>query len=314
MFSDTKKILKDTPYNTYEDLFSAVYNNKARIHLSNLACREISRTEKPIFSAWGLYLGIIPSSIITILLSIGYQNYYLLLLLLLEFIFPITIYFLKNLMIKIGWFTLAFFLFDLLILKVPFPITTTCWLICYWIAKKWGQSIYKTSIRILRDDESLFVWAFESHNLQIEDLYGNIYSKSNQREDNEPVTKEKSSKVPHSKELTDKDYQTMLKCINFSIGLYKNEFENEDDNRTDEEKNDDLETIQSLEELYDIFYSKQKPCFLQNTLAIACVRTYFDFIDSQLKNNPSEERKKLLLKQLEEISSVFPKLEPTQKN
>ncbi len=310
MFSDTKKILEDTPYNTYEDLFNAVYNNKARIHLSNLACREISRTEKPVFSAWGLYLGIIPSFIITILLSIGYQNYYLLLLLLLELIFPIAIYFLKNLMIKIRWFTLAFCLFDLLILTVPFPITTLCWLICYWIAKKWGQNIYKTSIKILREDESLFVWAFDSHNLQIEDFYGNIYSKSNQKEDSKPATKDKSLENSHTKEFTDKDYETILHAISITIEIYKIDFDELPDNEKEEVTN----TIDSCLETLEVFYEKKKPNFEQNLIAIACVRTYFDFIDSQLKNNPSEEQKKWLLKQLEEISSVFPKLEPTQRN
>lgn len=116
-----------------------------------------------------------------------------------------------------------------------------------------------------------------------------------------------------SNSFSDKDYETMLKCISFSIRLYKNEFEKEDDNRTTEEKEEDLETLQSLEELFDVFLSKQKPSLLQNILAIACVRTYFEFIDSQLNNNPSEERKKWLLQQLEEISSVFPKLEPVQR-
>ena len=117
----------------------------------------------------------------------------------------------------------------------------------------------------------------------------------------------------NSNSFSDKDYETMLRCIYFSIKMYKNEFEKEDDNRTTEEKEEDLETLQSLEELFDVFLSKQKPGFLQNILAIACVRTYFEFIDSQLNNNPSEERKKWLLQQLEEISSVFPKLEPVQR-
>lgn len=116
-----------------------------------------------------------------------------------------------------------------------------------------------------------------------------------------------------SNSFSDKDYDIMLRCIHFSIELYKNEFENEDNNRPTEEKEDDLETLQSLEELFDVFLSKQKPDFFQNILALACVRTYFEFIDSQLKNNPSEERKKQLLQMLDEISSVLPKLEPAQR-
>lgn len=117
-----------------------------------------------------------------------------------------------------------------------------------------------------------------------------------------------------SNSFSDKDYETMLRCISFSIRLYKNEFEKENGNRTNEEKEEALETLQSLDELFDVFLAKQKPDFLQNMLALACVRTYFEFINYKLNDNPSEEQKRRLLQQLEEISSVFPKLEPTQRN
>ena len=132
MKRETEKILQNTPFNTYDDLFLAVYNNKASIKLSNHACRQIAQTEKPVFANFGIHFGIIPSAIITIVFSIYSANYYLLFLLLLELVFPLAVYFFYNLKIKTGGIAVAIVLCDLFFIKLPpfVLIAALSWIMC----------------------------------------------------------------------------------------------------------------------------------------------------------------------------------------
>lgn len=173
-------ILKHTPYNSYDDLFGAVYSNKAKIKLSNNACREIAKIEKPVFSNLGLYLGIIPAAITTIGISLYTSKYLLLLLLILDLFLPLVIYLFSNLNIKINWLAYVLLICDLFVFRLPlaFPIISASWVMCSWMVKIWGQITYKTSIKILQYNTDAFLWAFNSHNLLIEDSYGNVYSKT----------------------------------------------------------------------------------------------------------------------------------------
>lgn len=179
---ETKNILHSTPFNTYDDLFSAVFNNKASIHLSNSACRQIVETQKPILANFGLHIGIIPSAIITIAFSVCSTNYYLLLLILLECVFPYAIYFLNNYKIKTWYIAALVVLVNLLFVELPLFIfvASLCWLICLWTVSWWQKTIYIRSIKILQYNEDAFAWAFNSHNLLFKDCYGNIYSKLRQ--------------------------------------------------------------------------------------------------------------------------------------
>lgn len=180
MKTEIDNILRYTPFNTYDDLFGAVYSNKAKLKLSNTACREIARTEKPFFANLGLYLGIIPSAIITIGISLYTSNYFLLLLLLLDLFLPLIIYFFNNLNIKTNWLAYVLLICDLFVFKLPIviPIISVSWLFCSWIIKIWERHIYKASVNILQYDTKAFLWAFNSCNLLIEDSYGNAYSKN----------------------------------------------------------------------------------------------------------------------------------------
>ena len=179
MEKDTEKILKYTPYNTYSDLFGAVFSNKATIRLSNSACRQIAEIEKPIFANFGLHLGIIPSVIMTIIFAVCASNYWLLLLLLLELVFPLGCYLFNNLKIKTWIIAAIIVVCDLFIFELPnfLLITALSWIICSLIVRWWSKKIYIMSVKILRYNEDAFVWAFNSHNLFIEDCYGNIYNK-----------------------------------------------------------------------------------------------------------------------------------------
>ena len=178
------RILKHTPYNSYDDLFRAVFNGKATIRLSNSACRQIGETEKPILANFGLHFGFIPSAILTIGFSIYSANYWLLLLLLLELVFPFAIYLLNGFKIKTWPIALIVLIVDLFILKMPLGvfIATLSWLICSWVISWWQKKIYVLSVKILQYKEDAFEWAYNSHNLFIEDCYGNVYDKFRQAE------------------------------------------------------------------------------------------------------------------------------------
>lgn len=178
------RILKHTPYNSYDDLFGAVFNGKATIRLSNSACRQIAETEKPILANLGLHFGFIPSAILTIGFSIYSANYWLLLLLLLELAFPFVIYLLNGFKIKAWPIALVVLVVDLFIVKMPLGvlIAVLCWLICSWVIAWWQEKIYVLSVKLLRFKKDAFEWAYNSHNLFIEDCYGNRYDKLRQME------------------------------------------------------------------------------------------------------------------------------------
>ena len=73
---------------------------------------------------------------------------------------------------------------DLFILKMPLGvfIATLSWLICSWVISWWQKKIYVLSVKILQYKEDAFEWAYNSHNLFIEDCYGNVYDKFRQAE------------------------------------------------------------------------------------------------------------------------------------
>lgn len=178
--NEVDQIIEGTPFNTYDDLFYAVFNSKAKIHLSNGACRQIAQIEKPIFANLGMYLGLLPSIFLTVFCSAHLENYYLLLLLLLELVFPISIYALNGFKIKTWPITLILVLIDFFVVKMPafIWIIVLSWMFCSTAISIWQRKIYTTSVKILRYNKDAFKWAYNSYNLLIEDHYGNTYSKS----------------------------------------------------------------------------------------------------------------------------------------
>lgn len=184
MRKETKRILCNTPYNSYQDLFGAVFSGKANIRLSNGACRRIAATKKPFLANLGLHFGVIPSAVLTIGISVYTSNYLLLLLLLLELVFPFVVYLLNNFRLKTWPIAAVVVVLDLFVIKMPVwvLITTLSWLFCSWTVSWWQKKVYILSVKYLQYDEDAFEWAFNSHNLFIEDCYGNVYNKIRQDE------------------------------------------------------------------------------------------------------------------------------------
>lgn len=118
---------------------------------------------------------------------------------------------------------------------------------------------------------------------------------------------DKIKKYAKSK-LTDKDYETIRKCIEFSINLYKFEIENDDNELTATEKSTKLKW---LYDTLDVFTKRNKPSPFEKTTALNCVYTYFDtMIDiSAFNENISDERKNELYQKITELNSVIFKLE-----
>ena len=110
--------------------------------------------------------------------------------------------------------------------------------------------------------------------------------------------------------LTDKDYETILKCIEFSINLYKFEIES-DDELTNAEKSTKLDNLKSFNKTLDVFTTRSKPSPFEKTTALNCVYTYFDtMIDiSDFNENISDEHKNELYQKITELNSVIFKLE-----
>ncbi|MBQ8255166.1 MAG: hypothetical protein IJY94_06665 [Clostridia bacterium] len=184
MNTEIEKILKHTPYNSYEDLYSAVFSNRARIGLSNGACRQIAGTRRPFFAGWGVHIGFIPSAILTVCLSIHSKNYLLLLLLLLELIFPMAVYLLKNLRIKTWYIPVIILFVNSLIYKLPLAINILAisWLLNCLIVSWWQKKLYVMSVKLLQYDKDTFVRAYYSSNLLITDCCGNTYDFLRQKE------------------------------------------------------------------------------------------------------------------------------------
>lgn len=175
---EVKNILSKTPFKSYMDLFSSVYAGKATLLLSNSACRQITQIVKPIYANMGIFLGFIPSLILTIWYSIQIENFWFLFLILLELILPHLIYFFQNFNCKIHY--IAYFVI-LLSFFIDIPaiifLLVLILLFSYWGVTFWKRSLYKEAIQILSVREDVFVWAYNSNNLSISDCFGNLYYK-----------------------------------------------------------------------------------------------------------------------------------------
>ena len=176
---DLKEILKEINYKKYEDLFSDYENQKVNIGLSNNACRQITQTEKPVFANFGVFIGLIPAIIITIYFAITSSNYLLLLWILLELILPHLCYMLDNFKIKTRYFAYILLIIDFFVTKLPTSITIIYLSVicCSLGVQIWKNSLFKSSIRIMKENSDAFVWAYNSHNLFIKDINGNFFTK-----------------------------------------------------------------------------------------------------------------------------------------
>lgn len=181
-----EKILKDTPFNSYEDLINSISINKASLAISNSACRQISSIKKPLYSNLGIFLGFFPSLAITIWFAIISKNFLVLFLILLEFILPHFIYICFTLNFKIHYISYISFLIDIFFIKLPniWILLMLTILFSAWGITFWQKSLYKMSINILKTNKQAFIWAYTSYNLIIYDCYGNSYSPLNSSQNN----------------------------------------------------------------------------------------------------------------------------------
>lgn len=111
--------------------------------------------------------------------------------------------------------------------------------------------------------------------------------------------------------LTDKDYETILRCIEFSINSHKFEIENDDNELTVTEKSTKLKELKWFYDVLDVFTTRSKPSPFEKTTALNCVYTYFDtMIDiSDFNENISDEHKNELYQKITDLNSVIFKLE-----
>lgn len=170
---EINKILEQLPFNTYEDIFNAVNNNKASFKFKFSTAFQISNLTKPICTTLGLFVGFLLTSIFTIVLSM-YFNYYLLLLLLpINFILACVINNLK-LPKKVAWIC---FIVNLFLIKLPYPIfiESINIILLYFFNAIWWTFISQNAINIMHDNQSVFLYAWYNFGLLIEDIMGNSY-------------------------------------------------------------------------------------------------------------------------------------------
>src|SRR5574344_1541226 len=108
-------ILKNTPFNSYSDLFNAVKSGKANIKMLRTDCSEIARIKHPYFSTLGIFIGFLVTLISLIFFAIILNNYWLLLLIPVNFILSFFI----NYMPKLQYLSLVFLFLALFIFQFP---------------------------------------------------------------------------------------------------------------------------------------------------------------------------------------------------
>lgn len=170
-----EEILSNTPFNNYEDLFNAIYSNKATIKINRSDCNNIAGINHPYFSAFGLYIGLLFNVIITIIYCIFINNYWLLLSIPVFFILPMFAPYIKFLN-TMAW---IFLIIDLMILQLPIwvAVFTANIIISFLFYKFWWNITYKNCIKELEHNKDAFLWCWNRYGLFIEDCFGNIYKK-----------------------------------------------------------------------------------------------------------------------------------------
>ena len=176
-----EEILNYIPFNSYLDIFNAVRNGKATIKLMRSDCLQIATLKHPYFSVFGMYIGFITTLIMLIYLSIKLQNFWLLLLIPINFILSTTINYIPILK-KIAWITL---IIDMFFIRLPigFIISSIDIILIAFFYNIWWNKLYKYAIIELELNEEAFLWSWNRHGLSIEDSFGNIYYKFKMQEE-----------------------------------------------------------------------------------------------------------------------------------
>ena len=173
-----KDILNNLPFNSYGDLFFAIKEGKATIKLLRSDCSQIASIKHPYFATLGLYIGFLVTMIFLVFLSFKINNYWLLLLVPINFILSSIISHIPKLKV-VAW---GILLLDLFVLRLQNFVLITCLdIICIqFFYDIWWNIVYKQAIVELQDNEEAFLWSWNRCGLSIEDCYGNVYSKFNE--------------------------------------------------------------------------------------------------------------------------------------
>lgn len=171
------EILNSLPFNTYNDLFNAIQNQKATIKIMRSDCTQIAGIRHPLFSNLGIHIGFAFMLVLLIFLSITFNNYWLLIWIPINFILTYIITYIP-LLTKISWTVL---LLDLFIIKLPFFIFISSLniIIISSLYNIWWNKVYKQAITELKYNQEAFLWSWNRCGLAIEDCFGNTYSKLN---------------------------------------------------------------------------------------------------------------------------------------
>lgn len=180
---DIEYILSKLPYNTYFDLMNSVQEGKTTIKLMRSDCSQIAGVKHPYFSTLGMYIGFLVTTIIIIWLIIQSSNYWLLLYIPINFIFPHIILFLPKTK-YIAWVVL---IIDLFFLKLPsvFMLTSIDIIALFFFYDIWWNILFRQAIQELKVNQEAFLWSWNRCGINITDSYGNNYNKfSIERENN----------------------------------------------------------------------------------------------------------------------------------
>lgn len=179
MNSKITDILERTPFKTHDALYEAVDRGEAKIKIATGACRKITEMKHPIYANMGMFWGTVWSAIILIAASVYFSNYYYLLLILLSIMLPYVLYMYALVGKRTEIIPILVVIADLLFLNIPLFITLACvcWIACAYALLWWVRRIQAISLFVTRYNDEVFLWAYNSYNLLIEDRYGNTYSK-----------------------------------------------------------------------------------------------------------------------------------------
>ena len=151
------KILKNTPYNTYNDLFNAIYNGKATIKILRGDASQIASVKHP-YSVLSLYLGFLTTTLMIIYFSVISSSYWLLLLVPVNLILQNIIAYIPKL--KIIAFSML--MIDLFIIKLYNWIAIECLavLLISFFYNVWWNKTYKYAIKEMSLNKEAFLWSW----------------------------------------------------------------------------------------------------------------------------------------------------------
>ena len=172
---EINNIFSKLPFNSYEDLFTAIRNNKANFKFNQSTCSQLASVKHQLFGNLGNLIGFVITTILLIIYSIYFNFYWDLLLIPFNLVLSYLIVYLPKLK-KIAWIII---IIDLFLIKLNsfFFILALDIILLYFFYNIWWKKICKYSFEELEYNKEAFLWAWNRNGLAIEDSYGNTYFK-----------------------------------------------------------------------------------------------------------------------------------------